>query len=736
MKNIKIDFLEIDMNDFDDECNVSYIYGKNGTGKTTISREVKKEKIKSFIFNKDYISANIFIDDLKDEQNNTKMGKNQKENSFHMLFGEKNLILNKEINKLKESYEESERKIKDQLSDKENAFDQKIIQIFNEMNMELNYNKTYNELKKEKFDENLKFDEEKKKIIENIANKFKNLDENNKKIEKINNILNFEKINDLITKYNETLNKSSTDSKVYKIHEIASQYKKEKINWMDKDYEVVQIKEYLEKLSKTKKENYDNLKGKVIEKISNLEELIKIQKDFYFLNDNDKKCFKLSANLINELKKINYDKKISNLKIDYNKIESLKEEILLKEFADEVGENQNSMFKKFDEIKILFLKIKKEKNEWENKTKELINSQKELDKKFERKINEVLSKFGINYLKISIETKNAYKNTMTNITLKNKERNFLHLSEGEKSSLALAYFISQLELQLDDINEDFIIFIDDPFDSNDHFKVDSFSEIKLKINDENLSIPEAMQKIENKNNLKLKLIITTHNINVLSSLCINLVNENTCKKNKTFQPIKEEKGIAIYELIQTNEKSSKLNKLNLSHVFPIENNLVKKCEEEISEILKCNISEKNIDMFILLVIFLIKLYDKVDNKRRNLYSLFVYKKIKNKDVISCEDLKKKLEKFDKFREFTNNFNEETCKLIFKKNHEEINVEKLNFKFKNCDDKDVLKEYLKKFALLLNKITLEKNEELKKTKLKRLRHKNNYHSSIIGYAVED
>ena len=74
MKNISIDndFLKLNSDNFGKIFNKKscYIFGKNGSGKTTISRKISNtlnDKYDLFIFNKDYIKNNVFIQDEKEK---------------------------------------------------------------------------------------------------------------------------------------------------------------------------------------------------------------------------------------------------------------------------------------------------------------------------------------------------------------------------------------------------------------------------------------------------------------------------------------------------------------------------------------------------------------------------------------------------------------------------------------------------------------------------------------------
>ncbi|MGL4183996.1 MAG: hypothetical protein ACRCRP_02565 [Metamycoplasmataceae bacterium] len=99
------------------EKKISYIFGKNGSGKTTISRYIKenfKDNFKLFIFNKDYVKKNIFIQNDDNEVESQKINPKNKKNTFNIFFGEKLITLTQELTK----NEENKKIIKDYFIDK------------------------------------------------------------------------------------------------------------------------------------------------------------------------------------------------------------------------------------------------------------------------------------------------------------------------------------------------------------------------------------------------------------------------------------------------------------------------------------------------------------------------------------------------------------------------------------------------------------------------------------------
>lgn len=78
---------------------ITYIYGVNGSGKTTFSKEVsKKLQQECMVFNTDFINKNVYIVDHYGAKTDT----NTKENFTSLFIGEQSVYYNKEIKSLNE----------------------------------------------------------------------------------------------------------------------------------------------------------------------------------------------------------------------------------------------------------------------------------------------------------------------------------------------------------------------------------------------------------------------------------------------------------------------------------------------------------------------------------------------------------------------------------------------------------------------------------------------------------
>ncbi len=130
MGNKKFDFLNVEKDlgyiKFNisglDESNVNYIFAKNGTGKTTFSREVKNisnDSMLKFIFNYDYIENNIYTTNVsnENEQSRLNISEKHKNNTFKIMFGENIHEIQREI----ENLESETKKLKDKIEEKLNS---------------------------------------------------------------------------------------------------------------------------------------------------------------------------------------------------------------------------------------------------------------------------------------------------------------------------------------------------------------------------------------------------------------------------------------------------------------------------------------------------------------------------------------------------------------------------------------------------------------------------------------
>ncbi len=144
------------------------------------------------------------------------------------------------------------------------------------------------------------------------------------------------------------------------------------------------------------------------------------------------------------------------------KIESKLRSLFYEKFSEQVSKNTKlpEPIARLKEIESL--KIKKEKEQEENLRK-IDEEIRKLQVESER-VNEYLIKLNISKFKVSI------KNQLTVVYTEGVAKNSLKhsLSEGEKTTLAFAYFLSKMSYEVGKENyKDYIVFMDDPISSID-----------------------------------------------------------------------------------------------------------------------------------------------------------------------------------------------------------------------------------------------------------------------------
>ncbi len=109
MNNIENDYMKIDLKEFNDSKRTHFIFGKNGSGKTTIAREIKKSELMNFVYNRDFIFENIYEEVLVSGEIEANQKPENKSNSFSIFFGKEAQILlskrNEYLDKKKELIE-------------------------------------------------------------------------------------------------------------------------------------------------------------------------------------------------------------------------------------------------------------------------------------------------------------------------------------------------------------------------------------------------------------------------------------------------------------------------------------------------------------------------------------------------------------------------------------------------------------------------------------------------------
>ncbi len=144
------------------------------------------------------------------------------------------------------------------------------------------------------------------------------------------------------------------------------------------------------------------------------------------------------------------------------RIESKLRSLFYEKFSEQVSKNTELQEPIVRLKEIESLKIRKQTEQEENLRK-IDEEIRKLQVESER-VNEYLIKLNISNFKVSIE------NQLTVVYTEGKSKNSLKhsLSEGEKTTLAFAYFLSKMSYEVGKENyKDYIVFIDDPISSID-----------------------------------------------------------------------------------------------------------------------------------------------------------------------------------------------------------------------------------------------------------------------------
>ncbi|WRC11731.1 AAA family ATPase [Helicobacter pylori] len=271
------------------------------------------------------------------------------------------------------------------------------------------------------------------------------------------------------------------------------------------------IKVLLEKLQKEvdKKEGAKN--EEKFQKID--KELLEIQKDI-------QQCVGETRKILNEKKK--QKEKLEKLKTELKeaRIKKAKHDSYDWQKSKEEAERKLSVLnRRHERLNRLLEKI-------DNKLKEL-NDQKHPDIKI---INNYLK--ALNLPKYSLDK--DYRIVLNSDALENSKAKMI-LSDGEKTTLAFAYFLARLKLfyKKEDL-KDLVVVIDDPISSLDEQRIYNTSDIVAKINQELAG--EALKDEED----KAQVFVLTHNHTFMAHL-INMVGKHA----RYFQLERNQKQLKI-----------------------------------------------------------------------------------------------------------------------------------------------------------------------------------------------
>lgn len=539
MNTKKIDFKNMETNksiSLPIDKKMIFIYGKNGTGKTTLSKSIKAGDV--FVFNEDFIHKNVYII----SEDGATINQNTKNNFSELLIGEEEINLKKKI----QSFEEFKKKVvetiktkndiitalllKYRLSKEDNILESKYDSEFS-YNYDDNIENQFNNYSL-KSDLILSIKDDKDLVLKvNQLDKQENLVELNKEIEN-NKMLKaylFKEM-EVIDGLNETITSiKNNECEISKLEKFA----KEK-NVSSEFFPLIQSCLNIQKETNNKncflcgtpdvndkindwnkiindkmvKQRTDLLKE--LDEYIKLSELIIKRKDLY--NSVAPKTIKCIENFIVTMKKLIKsvnDKTYLLLTINDNEIDfGIKETKELKESI------RNYILFPFEKEMIFNNSLDKQnQNELKNYKDELDVLLSNNSEHNETSINKILNELGLTKeMKISIDHlggKVKYK-------LELKNGNINTLSDGQKHKLALSIFLNYIKSK--ELENKIIIF-DDPVVSLDESGYHLFKSYLIK---------NVMKKDIN---ISPTLIILTHNFNYLYVQVSNIISNQQFKEN-------------------------------------------------------------------------------------------------------------------------------------------------------------------------------------------------------------
>ena len=720
MNNISIDedFLKLNSDNFGKIFNKKscYIFGKNGSGKTTISRKISNtlnDKYDLFIFNKDYIRNNVFIqDEKKEEVDAQKISVKNKSRTFDIFLGKPLVDITKKISKNEEN----------KISNKENLKNSFLIETeLKDWLSFLNYEKKIYEKKdfeksiiREEILAGIKNKSPRSEIFNDIRNKISSIKLINEReviSSDFNNLIKTLKIqNSSFDKFNLHWRKTRKPQKVIDLHKKAFELSKPEghIEFLGKEIEQSDILKYLEDNTSEKNEiladindrkktikkeftkilhniESKNLIENYIDMKRNIEEISK--NNILEIKDNEEFSFRFK---LYEKHKEDKKSEIDNIKKIINKNWVI---LIMRNYNPETISNISEYLNTYKILKEETKLLKEEKEKLE------VN----FNESFVKKINKTIKH--ISKDDFGIELKNSSRTGEHFLEIRSKNKNLENLSEGEKNTLAISYFLVDLAINYENINKDFIVFIDDPFDSNDHFKYDYLFDLKFDIDEKELNIIHLLMKIKEYKNVESRFIVSTHNINVLSAFIRNLKNTKGATGKELFYKMKNEEDINLVHLVKKPDNNIEIIDLDINLFFPKEDLM----RDYIDHDLDTKAKNPDFQIYLLISALRVKLLDNYEysdkkevNTRRGKIKQFVIKH-------------KKIANFD----FT---------------HESI----LKFLEKNFSSKMEIDsiEYFVKYLLFIK----DRYEEILKSDdeaaFKRLRHKNHFYSMPIGHIIEE
>lgn len=604
--NIKIDDpINLTVSDMTDK-KFTYIFAKNGVGKTTYTRSIEKDD-SIHIYNSDYVIRNLYIEKLSKDSNEKENSITdlQKINSFEIFFGYKLKEISKTISEHTKCKKESEDVIKKWI-------DSNIITDLGKID-----NKKIKKLNLTQVSNITDWKPLEQKQITEIKNNFSKIENSlhySDSIAAANEFISkLEKYNEKASLLNEIVKDiPKATAELLKIYNASMDYSKD-FTLSGNKIEQTKIKEEFIDLSSKKEiptKEYNSSLSELKSSLSRLKQTTYDEIEEIRLWAEKNNIDKLETHDIkstNEVKEFNFRFE----KLTKTNLVAL-EESLYSQINDNIQKHKENIEPdviNYNERKNEISKLKKEK-------KELLDGE---NTKTSESINRFLSIFGLSDL--IVETKNGEKDgTNGKLTIEIVSSHEMEtLSEGEKKSFALSYYMAEIEGKINymienEIKGELTLVIDDPFDSNDHSKPNFFKNVKFKIQDkEKVSIPMLRDYIDEEYGIKMKVVLLTHNINVLyamTSNCITDIGETDIFSSLDFQDDME-----IKEWIKTPDEI-KINNISTSSFFPRENIMRSAFSEILFKLIKEN---GDVKIIRTLIYILIRLWDGINSDiRRNL----------------------------------------------------------------------------------------------------------------------
>lgn len=528
----------------------TYIYGVNGSGKTTFTRKLASEKnLESIVFNSDFVTKNIFITRSDGATTDTDV----KENFTTLFLGEDSVKYANSINEVKQ-------KIKNMRSET-NSNKSKLTAEFTSNNLPTHFEINDDVLKnldyKYEYD-NTKTQEENKKnflVTSSLKTEIDNDEQLSIQVNRYKEIIGFNSLNDQINT-NEVLKKLFIDKNgnfINTLNEKAESFN-DKINdiiAVEKAFQVhgdsMNLKQWIEKGLELHK-NYKNClfcKNEDIEKeIENWRLVIK--SEYSIIKEDALKFFNNTLAAINILlnektKNINFIPKIiKSCEVLYtylnNAIANIKANQNVGKFSenidvDELIKSNDEIYKQIAHYIVnknisiyIFPLIELKRLEEEDKalTAKIAEENKKNIEGIVEKIEIVANDLG---LQKEVKIRTDYRGNIPKLSLE-PENGMGALSEGQRHKLALVVFLAKIEME--NKKYDYIV-LDDPMVTLDVVTYHKFRKYFTS---------KLVKKSE-------KVIVLTHNFHFLLFMLSNALDNNEIKEKITLLNLYSDKCVMV-----------------------------------------------------------------------------------------------------------------------------------------------------------------------------------------------